>query len=99
MYFEIDDIKRRHSPYFDVYNVHGWIDPPADQFWWNWVRGSIAGVTGYLANELLAHRWENYKLLRTKFHPPESISQLLAYNKAITSMENYKSVFLADVKA
>ncbi len=20
MYFELDDIKRRHSPYFDVYN-------------------------------------------------------------------------------
>lgn len=28
MYFEIDDVKRRHSPYFDVYNVHGWIDTP-----------------------------------------------------------------------
>ena len=28
MYFEIDDIKRKHSMYYDVYNIHGWVDTP-----------------------------------------------------------------------
>ena len=92
MYFEIDDVKRRHSPYFDVYNIHGWVDTPFETFGWNWARGAFAGVTGYLANELIAHKWEGYKLLRTKFHPPDTLSQVFAYSKALKSLENNKQV-------
>lgn len=36
MYFEIDDVKRRHSPYYDVYNFMGWVDTPDSSYVWNW---------------------------------------------------------------
>ena len=92
MYFEIDDVKRRHSAYFDVYNVHGWIDTPFETFGWDWARGAAAGVTGYAINEVIAHKWEGFKLLRSKFHPPDTFAQLLAYNKAINNIEGAKQV-------
>ena len=44
MFFELDDIKRRHSYTFDVYNVFSWIDTPENKLTWNWQRGAIAGV-------------------------------------------------------
>ena len=45
MYFELDDIKRRHSVYWDLYNGYGWADVPTDTVGWNYKRGVIAGVT------------------------------------------------------
>ena len=91
MYFEIDDVKRRHSPYFDVYNVHGWINTPDEALSWTWARSVFAGVTGLVANELFAHKYETYKKLRTNFHPPETLAQVFAFNKAIKATENYGS--------
>ena len=43
MFFEIDDIKRRHSVYYDVYNTDGWVDTPESSIRWDWTRGAIAG--------------------------------------------------------
>jgi hypothetical protein len=28
MFFELEDIKRRHSPYWDCHNVHSWVRTP-----------------------------------------------------------------------
>ena len=92
MYFEIDDIKRRHSPYFDVYNVHGWINPPEDFFAWHWFRGGIAGVTGAVVNAFIAHKYECYKTLRARFHPPETFAQVFHFSQAIKEVANYEAV-------
>jgi len=51
MYFELDDIKRRHSPYYDVYNAFSWITSPENNMWWNYQRGAIAGVMAAAINE------------------------------------------------
>lgn len=48
MFFELDDIKRRHSLYWDVYNVGGWVTAPDSYFSWNYERGVICGVTASL---------------------------------------------------
>ena len=92
MYFEIDDIKRRHSPYFDVYNIHGWIDPPEDKFAWHWLRGSVAGVAGTFVSTFIAHNWDNYKTLRSRFHPPESLAQVADFTQANKKVGNYEHV-------
>ena len=34
MFFELDDIKRRHSMYSDSYNVGGWVKTPDATFGW-----------------------------------------------------------------
>ena len=44
MYFEIDDIKRRHSLYYDHYNVHGWIDPPEAFLSWDYGRAVMSAL-------------------------------------------------------
>jgi len=36
MYFELDDIKRRHSVYYDVLNVGGWVKAPDATASWNY---------------------------------------------------------------
>lgn len=43
MFFEIDDIRRRHSMYFDTYNIHGWVDPPEGTLKWDFFRSAMAG--------------------------------------------------------
>jgi len=63
MFFELDDIKRRHSPYFDVYNVFSWITTPESQLSWNYQRGAIAGVIGAAINETQILVTENVRLL------------------------------------
>ena len=34
-YFELDDIKRRHSHYWDCYNVGGWVNTYDNLALWN----------------------------------------------------------------
>ena len=46
MYFEVDDVKRRHSLYYDISNVHGWVDTPDSKLWWVFARSTLAGITG-----------------------------------------------------
>ena len=92
MYFEIDDVKRRHSPYYDIYNVRGWVDPPENRFLWHWARGAMAGTIGCLVNEGFAHRWEAYKTLRTKYHPPRTVGQLVEYFKGIKTVGDFERV-------
>ena len=83
MFFEIDDVKRRHSPYYDVYNIRGWVDPPEDRFSWHWIRGAVAGATGAFVNQFIANRWEAYKTIREAYHPPRTFEQLYHYKNSI----------------
>lgn len=92
MYFEVDDIKRRHTPYWDITNIHGWVDPPDDHWTWHWFRGSVAGIAGTLTSAAVAHRYEAYRTLRQRFHPPESFQQAYDFMKAIKTIPNYEQV-------
>jgi len=39
MFFELDDIKRRHTLYWDIYNVESWVESPENTMSWNYQRG------------------------------------------------------------
>ena len=44
MFFELEDIKRRHSPYFNVTNVGGWTPAVDSTPSWNYQRGIIVSI-------------------------------------------------------
>ncbi len=48
MFFELEDVKRRHSLYWDIYNVSGWVKPPDSTLENNYKRGLITGLTAAL---------------------------------------------------
>ena len=92
MFFELDDIKRRHSPYSDVYNVHGWIDTPDSDIGWTLKRTSVAGLAGSLFSALHLSFLKGYKDIRTKYDPPKDIKQKFAYLKNIPKTQGYRGV-------
>ena len=92
MFFELDDIKRRHSPYSDVYNVHGWIDTPDSAVSWTLQRTSFAGLAGSLFSAFHLSFLRGYKEIRTKYDPPKDIKQKFAYLKNIPKTQGYRAV-------
>lgn len=36
MFFELEDIKRRHSLYWDIYNTESWVEAPDNTLSWNY---------------------------------------------------------------
>lgn len=75
MFFELDDIKRRHSNYYDIYNVNGWVRAPDSTLSWNYQRGLIAGLTASFINEHIINFVEGYRLLLRNYNPPNSLQQ------------------------
>jgi solute carrier family 25 oxoglutarate transporter 11 len=63
MFFELEDVKRRHSLYFDVYNVGYWVPAADNSMSWNLERGAIIGVTSQLFQHHFINYLENFKLL------------------------------------
>lgn len=92
MFFEIDDIKRRHSPYVDPYNVHGWVDVPEYTWQWNWFRGALAGVAGVTVKGLIEVSMNSYKQMRSKYEPPKSLENTLRFAKGMTQTSAYTKV-------
>jgi hypothetical protein len=92
MFFEVDDIKRRHSPYADTYNVHGWLTNPDSANWWTFLRTSVAGIAGAGFSAVHKTYLEGYKQLRTKYDPPKDLSQKVAYLKNIPKTQGFKTV-------
>lgn len=92
MYFEIDDIKRRHSPYSDVYNVHGWIDTPDSGFAWTFFRTSVAGLAGTVFSAFHNCLLKGYQQLRTKYDPPKDVTQKIAYLRTLSKTQGYRAV-------
>jgi solute carrier family 25 oxoglutarate transporter 11 len=76
MFFELDDIKRRHSNYYDIYNVNGWVRTPDSTLSWNLQRGVITGITASLINEFIGNFTEGWRLLLRHYEPPNSFKQL-----------------------
>lgn len=91
MYSEIDDQRRRHSTYTDYYNMHGWIETEDAAFGHTALRGAWVGLLGSLAGELGSFYFHQYKLIRTKYDPPESLAQITSYFRAAHSMPNTRS--------
>jgi solute carrier family 25 oxoglutarate transporter 11 len=90
MFFEIDDVKRRHSVYFDSSNVWGWIDTPDSNFGYNYLRGVGAALPAFAIGETWKLWRENWKLLRTKYEPPANLKQFSIYCSQIMKMNNFK---------
>lgn len=72
MFFELENVKRRHSLYWDVHN-EGWTKAPDSTMSWNIKRGIMIGTTASLIQESLTAFLENYKLLLTKYENPTSL--------------------------
>lgn len=90
MFSEIDDVRHRHSTYWDVYNTYGWVDPPDQQWGWNLLRGLMVGGAGAYLGETCAFYFKQYKLIRTRYDPPESLAQLTSYLRLAGSLDNAK---------
>ena len=90
MYFELEDIKRRYQPYHDHYNTRGWIDTPDQDFSWDMFRGALVGTFAMTVNNYYRTLFDSFKIIRTKYNPPESIAQVSIYMKAIKNLESYK---------
>ena len=44
MFFELEDIQRRHSPYWDLTNVTGWTNALDATPGWSYERGLMVGL-------------------------------------------------------
>lgn len=70
MFFELEDIKRRHSLYWDIYNVEGWVRRPEATLANNVKKGVTAGVVASLIQENITAFTENCRLLATRYEKP-----------------------------
>ena len=93
MYFEIEDIKHRYTPYHTTFNVHNWIDTPDMSFSWDWFRGAMVGSIAMCANNYWCNLQDNYRIIRTKYNPPESLRQAGIYWRSIKQLDGYKASF------
>lgn len=91
MFFEIDDIKRRHSVYYDVYNTDGWVDTPESSIKWDWTRGALAGTFGMCLQKVYSLYHTSYKSLLTKYNRPKDVGQIINFTKTIPKLPNFKS--------
>ena len=90
MFFELDDIKRRHSNYYDIYNVGGWVTAPDSTFSWNYVRGAMIGVTAALLNEFTVSFTEGWRLLLRNYEPPSNFKQVGIFFRETFKLENFR---------
>jgi len=90
MYFELEDVKRRHSAYWDLYNDNTWTSISDSTLSWNLKRGVFVGVTSHLIQECFTTFYQNFALLLTKYEPPASARQAFIFCREVLKMENYK---------
>ncbi|CAD8135376.1 unnamed protein product [Paramecium octaurelia] len=90
MFFELDDIRRRHSLYFDCYNAGVWTNAPENSWRWNYTRGAISGLLGSVVGEAWHNFYENWKLLLRSYEQPNTVNELYKFSKATINLENFK---------
>lgn len=90
MFFELEDIERRHSVYWDVYNANSWVTPPDSSLKWNYKRGAFVGVAAALLQENFINFQENWRLLLRNYEPPATLKQLGIFTKSVFQMDNFK---------
>lgn len=91
MFFEVDDIKHRHNAYWDCYNVHGHIQAPDSTLGWNYFRGAVAGLIGYLPVEVATFINGRYKHLKTKYEPPRNLRELGMFMDGVKRTDHFKT--------
>lgn len=97
MFFEIEDIKRRHSPYMDPYNTHGWVDVPEYTWKWNWLRGAVAGFAGTFVKGMIDVGFDSFKQMRTKYEPPKSLENTFRFVKGMTQTSAVTKVVILNL--
>lgn len=90
MYFELDDIQRRHSLYFDSHNIGGWVKAPDSTFSWNYERGAIIGVTSMMLNEYIKTFAYTCEAMLNKFEPPKGIKQISHFAREVVRTDYFK---------
>lgn len=90
MFFELDDIKRRHSNYYDIYNVGGWVTAPDSTLRWNYLRGLMVGLTASFFNEFVGTFTDSWRLLLKNFEPPNTFKQVGIFARETMKLENFK---------
>lgn len=90
MFFELDDIKRRHSYTFDVHNAFSWIDTPDNKFIWNWQRGAMTGIIASAVNEVSILFTENWRLMTKEYEWPKNAKQYGIFTREVLRMDNFK---------
>lgn len=88
MYSELEDVRHRHSIYYDSYSIHGWIDTPDSGFLYNVARCLGISLIASGVGNLSAFYFGQYKLIRTRYDPPESLAQVTSYLKAAHTASN-----------
>lgn len=89
MFFELDNIKRRHNAYWDVYN-EGWTPTPDSTIGWNVKRGMMVGIIAAVFQETFTNFHESYRLLMRKYEPPSNLKEFTTAIRAVFNMDNYK---------
>lgn len=90
MFFEIENVKRRHATYYDNYNIHGWVDTPDSSVTYNYLRSATSGVIGATISEMIYLFRMNYDVLRQTYEPPSKLSHFSTYFKEVRNMNNFK---------
>jgi len=90
MFFELEDIKRRHSPYWDAHNVHSWVRTPDSTHSWMIERGVIIGCLAAAVNETVVNIVNNGRLLHKYYETPENIKQAGVFLKETMKMSSFK---------
>lgn len=90
MFFELDDIKRRHSNYYDIYNVGGWVSAPDSTLRWNYLRGFMVGVSAMMLNEFVNTFTDGWRLLLRNYQPPSTFRQVGIFARETLKLENFR---------
>lgn len=91
MFFELDDIKRRHSAYWDVYNAFSYTPAPDNHYSWNYQRGLIAGLLACSINESGILLKENARLLLKHYERPSGLTQTMTFIKETVKMSSLRN--------
>mmetsp|Transcript_8349 Transcript_8349/g.7414 ORF Transcript_8349/g.7414 Transcript_8349/m.7414 type:complete len:103 (+) Transcript_8349:48-356(+) len=90
MYFELDDINRRHTFYYSTYGAFSYSPTPDNYLGWNWQRGAIAGTLASLATEtsqLFSASWE---LMLSKYEWPKNFSQYKIFFRETMRLDSFR---------
>lgn len=91
MFFELDDIQRRHSAYWDVYNAFSYTPTPDNTYSWNYQRGVMAGLLGCMVNETATIFRENGRLLLKHYERPANLNQTWVFLKEAWKMSTLRN--------
>ncbi|EGR29516.1 oxoglutarate malate translocator protein, putative [Ichthyophthirius multifiliis] len=90
MFFELEDLQRRHSQYWDIYNVQGWVRRKDSTFLNNAYRGAVVGTVSQLIQENITALIDNCRLLANKYEKPKNISEAGVFLKEVFKLKNYQ---------